>query len=230
MAGDNQKGILWPNQREVLILKKAARDLRFLLERGYKRKTAIAFVGNHYQLSKALRHMLFRAVISRDVARKRRSKRVWLREIEGEDVLVDGYNCFITLESAIRGLPVIRCDDGFIRDVSGVFRRFRPGSRTLSAWQMMEGVLRRHRPGYIRVFLDAPYSKSGAFCMQMNSWLKEAGLKGECVLSRKSERLIARSSSIKITADSVIIDHSQRVFDLTGHIITKLLRLRPLTF
>jgi len=160
---DNQKGTFWPNQGELLLLRKAARDLRFLLERGYKRKTAIAFVGNHYQLSKALRHMLFRAVMPRDVARRRRSKRVLLREIEGEDVLVDGYNCFITLESAIRGLPVIRCDDGFIRDVSGVFRRFRPGSSTLSAWQMMEGVLRRHRPGYIRVFLDAPIQIAGHF-------------------------------------------------------------------
>ncbi len=218
----------WPTDQEIRLLRRAAKDLRFLLARGYKRRHSVTFVGDHYQLDKGLRHILFRAVFPADVANKRKKKRLNARSIEGEKLLLDGYNCFITLESGLKGLPIVHCDDGFVRDISGVFRRFRPSDTTEAAWRLMAKVFKHHPPGFIQIFLDRPYSNSGKFCQRIDKWLKEEGLAGRCVLNNRSEKSLGAWKGVVATGDSVIIDECKRLFDLTGHIIRYQLRLKQI--
>ena len=214
--------------REVTIdipgLKAAEVDLRFLLRRNYQRDSALSFVGNHYQLGALERNLLYRGVFTRETAKKRRSKTVNVRRLEGAPLIVDGYNCFITLENCLDGQPMIYADDGFVRDARRVFRSYRPSQKTLHAWSLIARVLRRHPPSFILVLLDAPYSGSGKFASNINRWLKAEDLSGNARTETRNESFVASIQGIKASADSVIIDKSDRVFDLAGYIIKKILK------
>ncbi|MGZ3514587.1 MAG: DUF434 domain-containing protein, partial [Thermodesulfobacteriota bacterium] len=58
-------------------LQKAARDFRFLLNRGYPRKAALELVGNRYGLTSDERHLLHRGVFSDSDSESRRKKKVF---------------------------------------------------------------------------------------------------------------------------------------------------------
>jgi hypothetical protein len=109
--------------------KEAIRDLRYLLNRGYPRETAVRVVSNHYCLSSEERHLLSRCVFSREEGEEHRRKLVRLEGVRGRTLGVDGYNVLITCESLLGGYPVIRCDDGLLRDLRAVRGKYRRGER-----------------------------------------------------------------------------------------------------
>ncbi|WP_407282659.1 DUF434 domain-containing protein [Methanolobus sp. WCC1] len=55
---------------------KAADDIRYLLEKGYKRDSAIRFVADHYKLDKNERYILARTVFSDATASSRKQKKL----------------------------------------------------------------------------------------------------------------------------------------------------------
>ena len=104
---------------------KAADDFRFLLNRGYPRDASLELIGNRYSLDRDHRPLLRRGVFAASVAGERRSKKVSLEEIRDKAVAIDGYNCLITLESALKAKAILLADDAFIRDISGVSGSYR---------------------------------------------------------------------------------------------------------
>jgi len=209
------------------LLRQAATDFRFLLSRNYPRKSALDFVGNRYQLSSAERNILYRAVFTRQVSQARRAKIVRVSDIRGQRLIVDGYNCIITLENAMKGALLVLADDGFVRDTGGIFRRFRQSKQTKEAWSLMARVFRRHGPLCVNILLDAPYARSGQLASSMNRWMSEDRVPGQAKTVQGTEKALASIAGIKISADSIIIDNSDKVFDLAGHIIRYILK-RPL--
>ncbi|NDY41998.1 DUF434 domain-containing protein [Dissulfurirhabdus thermomarina] len=205
----------------------AARDLRWLLDRGYPRQPALAFVGNHFQLHQGERDLLYRGIFRRDQARARRARRVRLRDLAGRGLAIDGHNVLITLESALRGRPLLVADDGFVRDVSRVFRRFRPTDRTRAAWGLVGACLRDHPPAEVLVVLDAPLPRSGELAGRIRRWMREAGIPGEVRAVRRPEGVLAAFDGVAATADSVVLDRHPALLDLAGHIIRRRLRVRP---
>ena len=158
----------------------------------------------------------------------RRSKTVRIGEITGERLVVDGYNCLITMENAMKGTPVVLADDGFVRDIGLVFRRFRQSERTKKAWSLIARILHRYPPLSVLMWLDAPYARSGELASSINRWMREDSIKGQACTLTRNERAIAAMDGIKVSADSIIIDNADRVFDLSGHIIRRILKKRPL--
>ena len=57
-----------------------ARDITYLLNRGYPFKNAVTFTGNHYQLAKRQRDALMRACASDEMVRKN-SLHVFLKAV-----------------------------------------------------------------------------------------------------------------------------------------------------
>jgi hypothetical protein len=55
-------------------LLQAAKDFRYLLDRGYPRQASLALVGNHYELDRAARQLLHRGVFAGEVAQARKKK------------------------------------------------------------------------------------------------------------------------------------------------------------
>ena len=109
----------WPELRE------AAHDFRYLLARGYPRQAALGLVGNRYGLDETARQLLHRGVFAPEVAAARRAKLRRLRELPGQPLALDGHNVLITLECALRKLPLVAADDGWVRDVGEVSRAFK---------------------------------------------------------------------------------------------------------
>jgi hypothetical protein len=105
-------------------LTEPAHDIRYLLARGYSISAAIRFVSDHYRLTESERHILVRVVRPPEVATARREKRLACADINGRDVLIDGYNVLITVESMLKDEKLWLGDDGFIRDTRGVFRNY----------------------------------------------------------------------------------------------------------
>ncbi len=173
--------------------------------------------------------MLYRGVFTREQSMARCAKIVNVRTIKGEKLIIDGHNVFITLESAIKRRPMLLADDNFVRDISRIFRRFRPSNHTKAAWKLVEGLLSDYPPYHITVLLDAPLPKSGELALRIRQWMKCAKIKGDVITATKPESSLLALEGIKASADSVIIDRSTRVFDLAGHIIRRRLHIKPMS-
>ncbi len=209
----------------LYILKELAKDLRYLLNRGYHKKTSLNFLANRWQLSSLEREILTRAIFSRAEALSRKSKQASINEISGSHIFVDGHNVLITVESAIKGLPVFVCDDGFVRDASRLSRKFRGTATSINALHTITMALRRLPVARITVYFDAPLSKSGELAAKMRALLKRHGLFAD-VLAVPSADLYLRDAKIIATSDSALIDGVDKVFDLGAYAI-KLIKIKP---
>ncbi|MGQ9631266.1 MAG: DUF434 domain-containing protein [bacterium] len=206
---------------ELEKLRDAASDLRYLLARGYPRGGTLELVGNRYNLNADQRHLLFRGVFSPTEAEGRRRKTLPVEAIAGRRVAVDWYNILITVETALMGGPLIASDDGFLRDISGVFGGYRPGEKTQSALELILDTLKSLSPSWVGIYLDSPISRSGDMASSLRGMLADRGIEGESRTVRAPGRALLESGAIVATADSPVLDRAGGVVDLPGYIARK---------
>jgi hypothetical protein len=204
---------------------KAAEDLRFLLNRGYPRDASLQLVGNRYNLDRDHRHLLRRGIFPASIAEERRNKRVSLKEIKGNGLAIDGYNCLITLESALKGKTVLLADDAFVRDISAVSGTYRESLETSQALDLILNLLIAAAPTEVLFLLDAPISASGKLAARIRGLLKEQDIQGDAQAVKVPERIMAGYQGIIATSDTALIDQSEQVFDLAGHLIKEELKI-----
>jgi hypothetical protein len=203
---------------------KAADDFRFLLNRGYPRDAALQLIGNRCNLDHDHRHLLRRGVFAASVAGERRSKKVSLAEIRGKAVAIDGYNCLITLESALKAKTIVLADDAFIRDISGVSGTYRDAPETTQALDLIIDLLIAVAPAEVLFLLDSPISGSGKLAARIRGLMAERGLPGDSQAVKVPERVMVGYQGIIATSDTALIDQSNQVFDLAGHLIREHLK------
>jgi len=206
----------------------ACKELRYLLARGYPRRSCVEFIGNHHQLTVQERNILFRGVFPEKQARAIKGVTLALRHLKGYELAIDGYNVTITLENALKGHPIIKGNDGFIRDISGTFRGFRQSILTKKAWGLILDCLKRYRPNHVLVLLDEPYSKSREFAACIQKWLLDEGISGNTMTSKRVDALLIETDKITATSDSTILLKGGRFVDIAGRIATQRLRKKPL--
>ncbi|MGZ3605335.1 MAG: DUF434 domain-containing protein [Thermodesulfobacteriota bacterium] len=209
-------------------LQKAARDFRFLLNRGYPRKAALELVGNRYGLTSDERHLLHRGVFSNSDSESRRKKKVFLGDVLNQDLVIDGHNVLITIEAGISGRPLILGDDGFIRDISGVSGNFKKTETTEKAIQFIIRAIKKMRPTQTLFLLDAPISKSGELAEAVRNYLKKEDISGNAMALRVPERILIGFPGVVATSDTAIINRSKKVLDLAGHVLRKSIELESL--
>ena len=204
---------------------KAAQDLRYLLNRGYPRDAFLSLVGNRYNLDRDHRQLLRRGVFPASVAGERRSKKVSLEEIRDKAVAIDGYNCLITLESALKAKTIVQADDAFIRDISGVSGTYRDAPETTQALDLIIDLFIAAAPAEVLFLFDAPISGSGKLAARIRGLMAERGLPGDAQAVKVPERVMVGYQGIIATSDTALIDQSEQVFDLAGHLIMEKLRI-----
>ncbi len=200
-------------------LQEAAADFRFLLARGYPRKNALALVGNRYALRHTARQLLHRGVFAPLLAAARRAKLKLWRDLPGQPLAVDGHNVLITLECALQDLPLVAADDGFIRDVGQVSRAYKPSRRTDRALELLADFLAEEPPKALRIFYDAPLSRSGELARRTLEIFTGRGLPAQAAAVPVPEQELAAASGPIATSDTALLDLRPLVVDLAGEII-----------
>jgi len=175
------------------VLSKAVKDVRYLLNRGYPRASTVNFVSNHFRLDEFERHFLVRCVFSQSEARSHKKKLVGIQAVRGKFLGVDGYNVLITLESLAKGDFVVKCDDGILRDLRGVFGKYKFSRQTVSAVESLVLLLKRARPRAVAVLFDKQVSKSGELAGIVRKELRKAS-----------------------SSDRVIVERAGKVWDIAG--------------
>jgi hypothetical protein len=202
--------------REVAELKDAICDLRYLLERGYKRKAAVTYVSNKYRLNSEHRNFLLRAVYPRREAEEHRGKLAGAEEIQGREVVIDGYNVLITVENALRKNPLILCDDGFVRDTSATYGKHKISEHTFLALDKIMEFLRE--ASRVTFIFDSQVSHSGELCRIVREKLQEHGLRGDAVTSSRADRALKKGGKIISTSDTAIIKEASKVIDIPSYV------------
>ena len=196
----------------------AAADIRYLLNRGYNLKGAVGFVCDHYRLDANSRHILSRAVIAGPTCEKRQKKFLPCDTIQGNNIIVDGYNIIIGMESILER-KAIMCDDGVVRDIKGISRNFRTSGNTHQAIGLILSFLEEKSPSRVCFLFDSQISKSGVLAKLLREKIAQSGLTGSAGTSRHVDHDLKYSSDIVATSDGVIIDAVEKVINLLCCII-----------
>jgi hypothetical protein len=208
-------------------LKDSSYDLKFLLNRGYRKKSALNFVANKYLLDKNARNYLARKVFSTFTSFNRIIKIVGIKNINNKSIFIDGYNVLITVESICNQEydSIVMCDDGVLRDTNAIFGKYKINSHTEIALTNIINLLKDHNPKCVYFLYDSPVSKSGELAQLTNSLLKYNKLQGNAIINKNVDyelvKLVKHHKGIVATSDGAVMDRVENVLDIPSEILKK---------
>jgi hypothetical protein len=201
-------------------MRNATIDIRFLLNRGYDKSRVIRFVGNKYLLKKSERHLLFRALYPKEEINKVQKKLVPFGKILDKHLVIDSYNVLIGVESILYEKTVVDCDDGVLRDISGVFGSHTITSVTHEAIDHILSQCAQYPPKLIQFFLDQQISKSGELSGIIREKMLEFHLNGNAETVKQVDTTLKTiACDIVATSDTIIIAHAPAVVDIPRRIV-----------
>jgi len=192
----------------------AARDYRYLLDRGYPHKLALDTISTRYLLSRRERLLLYRCVHTTRYVRSIRSKTSY--PPNGSSIVIDGYNVFSTIYSILSGEELYLCDDGFIRDLLGIRTRVALAVN-IETINRIISLIKWFIDGHeTYIVLDANVSRSGELASRLRELLPNANI----VVARKADIKVLKLSRDRwvISSDAVILEKAHKVYDLAGYI------------
>ena len=202
-------------------------DLKFLLNRGYRKKAGLNLVANKYLLNRDERNLLVRKVYSNEKAHDRRVKIVDINNIRNKKVIVDGYNVLITSEIIYKQeySSLVLCDDGVLRDIKAVFGKYKNNSSSEKALINIINILKNHAPRFVCFIYDSPVSKSGELAKLTESLIDNSGIDGCAVTIKNVDleliKLSQKYDGIVATSDGAVIDRVEHVLDIPYWICNK---------
>lgn len=199
-------------------IKPASEDLRYLLDHGYRRSTALNFVCGHYKLKKPDRNILVRTVYSKKEIKDHKKRRIPMEGIKDKTIIVDGYNVLIGTECLLGRGQIIESQDGFHRDSLGIFGRYKYSLYTEPAIERILETLKKYEPQKVLFYLDSQVSKSGELASFIRRKMREMGLNGDSITTHNVDREIKSKNGITATSDTAIIEKVNKVVDLVGSI------------
>lgn len=201
------------------LLYQAAADFFFLLNKSYPRTAALDLTGNRYNLDALERMMLSRGLFSRQEAIARRRKRQMGSGWQSELLVVDGHNVQITVESCIEGRPLLKANDGALRDLAGLSYRYRMTETSNLAMDMVFRFFEEFPPGEVLFLFDEPMSRSGELAAIYRNRLIRAGISGEARTTPVPECEFPFDRCVAASSDRAVIDSCTRWMDLACRII-----------
>ncbi len=196
---------------------KALKDIYFLLNKGYKKDSAVKFVSDHYNLTKEERYKLMRTVFSREEIERTERKKCDIGSIGGKPLAVDGYNVLITTESVLENTAFL-CFDGVMRDTRGIFQKYKFDERSNEALEKIFSLLEKYSPQEVLFFFDVQMSKSGEMCSLVRKNLEKHNLKGDAQAVKNVDYTLKKLQMLTATNDSVIIKDLERFVDIPQEI------------
>ena len=198
----------------------AARDYRFLIDKGYPVDASVKLVGDRYRLDKAARIILFRGILPGAFSAANAARIIGTLPPAAR-VAVDGYNILFTVMNHLRGHPLFIATDGLLRDAGGAHGRIADSGQFLAAAGLLCEALARLGVASAALYLDAPISRSADHAAAIRESLQARGLIGETILVPSADGFVARWDGDAIaTSDSAIVPKARApVFDLARYIL-----------
>lgn len=211
------------------ILRHAVEDYSWLLTRGYSPDAAIKLVGDRFSLRDRQRRAVIRSACS-DSARRERTLKFRSVQTCGQDLVIDGYNVLITVESALSGGVILLGRDGACRDLASVHGTYRKVEETLPALRLIVQHLVASPVRQVLWLFDKPVSNSGRLKTLLAGELVQAErdasarLYWDIALVDRPDAGLAEAEVPVATADSAVLDRCRTWIDLPGELIrTKIL-------
>lgn len=188
--------------------KEAAADYRYLIERGYSRKSSLKITGDRYALTACVRTLLYRGVLPRDESDRRRGLLVSSHSVD--TLTVDGYNVLVTLANYLYGRPVFLGTDGFLRDAGEAYGRMIRGPMFDRAIRLFISYLAAEDHHFVRVLFDRPVPKSGELSERLRTAMEERAIHGTAGTVRSPDYELKQVTGGAVcTSDSAIIDDAR---------------------
>jgi len=214
-----------PALKERLL--KPARDIRSILRWGYPKFATIRFVADHSQLSAEERHILTRVIMPPDKVVSRFRKKVACSGIRDRDLLLDGYNVLLSVDSLLKNETMWFCDDGYIRDTRYYFSKAKQAEDIEEALDLVLEFFSEARPKSVTFLLDAQISRSGELAGFIRRKLKGQGISGDAYTSKtadfdlKTEGGKPEKQLVVATSDGIVIDSALQVLDIPACLMEK---------
>ena len=203
----------------VPVLRGAVADLSWLLGRGYAIVSAVELVGDRWSLVERQRLAVRRAACSDIALVSRLERRTAAVDVGGQVLLIDGFNVVTTVEAALGGGIVLGCRDGTFRDIAGIHGTYRKVAETMPALELIGARLLELGVNQARWLFDRPVSNSGRIQALLLEAAKASGRPWSVELVNDPDLLLKASPEVVATADSAILDHCQRWFNLARDVI-----------
>ena len=207
----------------LLLLRRASRQVCYLLNEGYDLKQASTFVGNHYLLSERQRLAIMRSVASDSSIRERLARQRPIEALAGKEIWIDGFNIIITLEVIFSDSVFFRCMDGTVRDLAALRGTYRMIPETERAIRFLLDLLRKEGVSSARILLDEPVSNSG----RLKAGIAELAQGYPFDLDIRIQREVDRDlfgKDLVATSDSLILDHCRGWVNPAAECLRKLNR------
>lgn len=219
---DSRRGYIPEDEKEFNIesqniLRKAQKDILYLLEQGYRIKNASTFVGNHYLLSERQRLAIVRATSENKVLELREQKKL-SKDTIGKKAVIDGLNIIITLEVVLSGGTLIRCMDEAIRDLAGLRGTYRLIDQTDIALILIGEKLLQLKVEQAVFYLDAPVSNTGRLKLKIIELLVEYPFQVVVELVNNADVILEKSPNV-MTSDSIILNKCISWYNIVSDII-----------
>ena len=186
----------WFSNKEIIRLKKAQEEIRYLIDRDYKMASVVTFVGDK--------------ILSID-------------KIKEGPIYIDGFNLIITIEVALSKGTLIFCDDDNIRDIAGLRGTYKIIDKTDIALDIIGQFLENAKAKEVIIYLDSPVSNSGKLKSKIMNHAKKWNLNIHVELVNNADIILEKSDRV-VSSDSVIIDKCISYFNLNKSIINQYIK------
>jgi hypothetical protein len=204
------------------VLEAARDEIKFLLDRGYRKDSAVDFVGDHHHIDASCRSRLMRETYSELEIEDTSSKLVSAADLSGRDLAIDGFNVLITLDTLLSGGEAFVCQDGMVRDNARAFSNYRIGEGTETAADSVIGLLAAARPASVTWVFDSQISGSGRLAEYVRRAMEAVGVRGRCMTSPEADAQILKLNMITATSDTPMIRRLEAVVDLPQAVVESL--------
>ncbi len=204
----------------LLRLRDAVYEFCWLLNRGYARHSVMQLVGDHHQLVKRQRLAISRAACSNISRELRKTTCLQIEQIKDRQLVIDGFNLIISVETAMAGGLLLRCCDGCIRDIAGIHGTYRLVHETRQAVELIGNVLQAFSPASVLWLFDKPVSNSGRLAEMVRDIATVHHWNWQAELIDNPDQVIRNSGKVAITSDSAILDGGVQWVNLGAYLTT----------
>jgi hypothetical protein len=203
----------WPD------LQAAVGDYSLLLGRGYASPSAIKVVGDRYSLNQRQRMAVVRSSCTDAQRDRRRSRQISPEKVVDQILSIDGFNVLTTIEVALSHGVILAARDGTYRNIASVHGTYRKVEETRPAIDLTLVKIHELNPRHTTIYLDTPVGNSGRLATIITQAAAEHGIAFDVRLVPNPDVVLMDSPDIVATADSVILDRTERWFNLARHVV-----------